>query len=468
MSGLAVEHLYRYDGPSALVDRDGGSLLRLATSGGSEEHPRFFAGRLRQPRRTAELLRALLRVVQSRWHIPPAMLARIIAQADPVVTCDDASIRFEGVSGCAGAYARVDLLDGALDGETFSRGTTNVDFGPAMAAALAKVRDRDEVDLAVGADAVELARGGETVVERKVPLPVRWLKSFCEVAAIARRLEPVHDVAGIEARRWIRALPKTPAKRPAWVVAAGRGLRLAHREPRGGGVRVAGLSRLRVLEPIVHHARRVRLYGDPATGACAVVLDLQDARFELVLSPEVWRGLSGEGQALEALARREAIAGLLPKVHAALRWEGMIDPAELGRRAGGVDAGDAGDALAALAARGLVGWDLTGGGWFHRELPFDLSLVEKLQPRLKAARKLVTDGKVTLGESGGAGGDDAPVTATVAGSGVEHRVRLGADGARCTCPWFAKHRGDRGPCKHVLATQLLAGGDGDGEEETGA
>ena len=51
------------------------------------------------------------------------------------------------------------------------------------------------------------------------------------------------------------------------------------------------------------------------------------------------------------------------------------------------------------------------------------------------------------------------VEAWVRGSGVEHRVRLSAEGARCTCPWWAKHHGDRGPCKHVLAVQLSLEGE---------
>jgi hypothetical protein len=33
-------------------------------------------------------------------------------------------------------------------------------------------------------------------------------------------------------------------------------------------------------------------------------------------------------------------------------------------------------------------------------------------------------------------------------------VRL--DPPRCSCPWWSKHPGDRGPCKHLLATQLTA------------
>ena len=30
-----------------------------------------------------------------------------------------------------------------------------------------------------------------------------------------------------------------------------------------------------------------------------------------------------------------------------------------------------------------------------------------------------------------------------------------ADGDRCTCSWYAKHRTDRGPCKHVLNVQIV-------------
>ena len=51
-----------------------------------------------------------------------------ISLADPVVTCSDDRLRFEGFSGCCGAYARVDFLPSAITGDVFGRGTTNVDF----------------------------------------------------------------------------------------------------------------------------------------------------------------------------------------------------------------------------------------------------------------------------------------------------------------------------------------------------
>ena len=97
-----------------------------------------------------------------------------------------------------------------------------------------------------------------------------------------------------------------------------------------------------------------------------------------------------------------------------------------------------------------MGFDLSEGAYFHRELPFDMALVEKLQPRLANARKLIAGGKVRAGAR-----TAEEIEVFVAGSGVEHRVRLLADDARCTCPWFAKHGTARGPCKHILAARIL-------------
>src|SRR5262249_21754409 len=147
----------------------------------------------------------------------------------------------------------------------------------------------------------KLSRGGAAVVERKVALPIRWLKGFVEVQAYQSRMEPVHEVTGVEALRFLRALPRSKMKHPAWIVASGRGLRLSQ-QPSTGGVRAGGLERLRILEGLAPHARALRIYGDAAGGTSAFELVLDTARFHLVLSPDVWRGFSGEGQALAELA----------------------------------------------------------------------------------------------------------------------------------------------------------------------
>jgi predicted nucleic acid-binding Zn finger protein len=46
-----------------------------------------------------------------------------------------------------------------------------------------------------------------------------------------------------------------------------------------------------------------------------------------------------------------------------------------------------------------------------------------------------------------------PLEALVHSAGVSYRVRELDGLMRCTCPWFARHQGERGPCKHVLAAQ---------------
>jgi len=52
------------------------------------------------------------------------MLQRLIAQRDPVITCDGEGLRFEGFSACCGVYARLDLLSSAFQAETMSPGTS--------------------------------------------------------------------------------------------------------------------------------------------------------------------------------------------------------------------------------------------------------------------------------------------------------------------------------------------------------
>jgi hypothetical protein len=117
-------------------------------------------------------------------------------------------------------------------------------------------------------------------------------------------------------------------------------------------------------------------------------------------------------------------------------------------------------ALARLGARGLVGYDLSQSAYFRRELPFDLSQIEQLQPRLMDARKLIAENGVRIALH------TADLTeAWVQGTDCVHHVKVRTDGATCTCPWYAKHPGDRGPCKHILAVQI-ASGDSDDPSRT--
>lgn len=451
MSALAYEHVFRYPFPSRIERGGAAQTLRLATfREGPDASPFFFEGRLANPRRTAELLRAVMNVVQSRFHIPAAMLGRILAEADPVVTANDDRLRFEGFSACCGAYARLDLLADAFDGEVSGRGTTNVDFNQPMLAALARVKQTDDVSLAVGADQVVLKKHASDVVEKKVKLPVRWMRGFVEVQAVQSRMRHVHRIGGVHALKFFRSLPRMKTHRRAtFVTKSGQGLRLSQVETRDG-VRVGGLERLRVLETLARNAEELDVSADELTGASGWTLTFPDCRFHLVISPEVWRGFSGEGQALEELAGADEPA--LPRVQASLKWQSVIDRDELAR-ATKLDPAAIDGALKMLGTRGLVGYDLAEEAYFHREMPFDISQVEKLQPRLIGARKLIEDEKISLQKK-----TKTSAQFQVAGSGVEHRVTIESGtevSFKCTCPWYNKHGVERGPCKHILAARIV-------------
>jgi hypothetical protein len=449
----SVSYAYSYPFPSALESIARGKHLRLATCGGIEQNPYFFKGQFVQARRSCDLLLTVSEVSRTRFYSPTEVRERMLAFADPVVTSGGDRLRFEAFSVCCGVYARVDLRENAIDGEWVGRGTTNVDFNPPMRAALISILSSDKVGLNVGTDRVEIEKGGEKFVEKKVKLPVRWLKGFVEVQAHQSRLKPVFEISGDEARKFFSSLPKqsiTSKGTVSYVVANGKGLRLSPRES-AQSVRVGAPGRLKVLEQLVRYARKVRVYGGDL-GVSGWEIFTDDASFHLVLSPDASRGFSGEGQVLSQLAKQKG-AEDLAQVRSQLQWQAKVDEDTLARSLN-VDKLLVNDALATLGTRGLVGFDLAENAYFHRELPFNMELVEELQPRLINARKLLEEGKVRISRHTG-----DQIEAYVKGSEVEHRVVISDDKSQCTCEWKAKHPQDRGACKHVLAVEIMADAD---------
>jgi hypothetical protein len=151
-------------------------------------------------------------------------------------------------------------------------------------------------------------------------------------------------------------------------------------------------------------------------------------------------------------------------VAALLAFDAHIEPSVLAEQAGlAVERVRA--ALTQLGTAGRVGYDHADAGYFHRELPYDSERAAKQNPRLRAARDLLDAGAVSWN------GD----IATVKVEAHVQRVRSAADGAlSCTCLWFAKYQGGRGPCKHILAADAYRRGErgvmdgGDAEVEMDA
>jgi hypothetical protein len=448
-----AEQVYHYLVPSSVRVGQSQTDLMLATSGGNVEdrpveHPRFFDGFLEQPEQTAVSLLGCARVARTRYYTPPGMVAAILRAADPVVTSETANLRFESFSACCGVYARLDVHAGGLDRKPAAFGTTNVDFNPPMREALAKIAGGQPVRLHVGADEVGIKTFGAQVVEQKVPMPDRWIRGFAEVQVLASGLEPLRDMSIADARPFLRSLPKS-SRHLSWAHPSGKSLRLSSL-PGAGAACLAGPERLRSLEPMLRFAKRLRVYGvdaekhdGPAASAWELVMD--DASFTVILSPEVSRGFSGEGGLLFDLSSSDAESDA-EKLLLMLGWGQPIDIARLAGAAG-LPIERTRSALMFLAAQGRVGYDLSLGAYFHRELPLRADALLKMNPRLRDALQLVADGRVHP-ETGGARVDSGD---------VDHHVTFAPDGDRCTCPWWGKHAGNRGPCKHALAARLATG-----------
>ena len=167
------------------------------------------------------------------------------------------------------------------------------------------------------------------------------------------------------------------------------------------------------------------------------VAELPGARLLVTLSPHFSRGFSGEGGLLEDLAD-DALAIEAEFLDRSLhgRWRFASDDArrDRPRSAPGRGARSAGSARTAGSAS--IPSSRCGSGASCRSRRGALA---GDPPRLRDAKRLV-DSIVWR----------APGEAEVR----NYAVRL--DPPRCTCPWWSRHPGDRGPCKHLLAAQIAA------------
>ena len=441
---LSLEQTYAYTGLSELQTVANGRRLSVASDcSGKTETREFFKGRALEPEVTAKALRGVSEIVGSRFYVPPAMLARILREADPVATVSPGAVRFEGFSSCCSTYVRLDMLDEALEADVRQNGTTNVDFGAKLRAALAQVRGNSRLEIVIGPNAVEISHDQATVIERKVPLPLRWIKGFGDVQVHMAGMRPAFSMTRTAAQRFLRSLPRSASSHCHWISLSGPTVRtMARKTP--GAVPLKGAQRLHILERLVAFATAMQVYVNDSFESTAWVLDFGSQRLSLVLNAAPWRGFSGDGGLLSLLAASndEAVAA----VRAQLNWQDRLDRPSI-TKATGLQPERIEAALARLASLGLLGFDLATGAYFHRVLPFTLDCVPSLNPRLVAARALVDDGAVELAL-------DRDL-ARVASGDVVHEVRILADGMRCTCPWYAKYKGGRGPCKHALAVEIL-------------
>lgn len=152
-----------------------------------------------------------------------------------------------------------------------------------MRDALGRIGDADVAHLSAGPDDVVLLTEDGAVIERRVPLPVRWLKGFGEVQATQQRMALSHELSQVQTRRFLSSLARTPGKGQFWAVPTGSGL-VPGRSPASGAVPIGGLERLRGLADHVRYARRLRVF--TFGGASAWEVSVEGATLHLLLSPQ--------------------------------------------------------------------------------------------------------------------------------------------------------------------------------------
>lgn len=433
---------YRYRSPSVLANREGYSLLALSAEVGGS----FFQGRIRQPRQTARALICLSRVIADRWFDAAAAADARRRMQDPIITSESGRLRFEGFSACRSLYVRVDLMPDAFEAILQTAGTTNVDFNAPLRAALARINECDALSLAVDNEAFMLVHGAEVLLERKVDLPVSWFRGLASIPVIESLCEPVCELSGAALLEFFRSLPRTGnARESHWLHPSAKGIRVA-RIPGKDAIELTGLKRLLVLQDLLSLAEKLTISCNSAREISLWTLHFPGMRLTLALSPQVWRGFSGEGASLDDLTRfvnADLDAALLSD------FEDGFVLADVAVKLG-VTVPEIRTALARLASQGQFGYDHVEARWFRRMLPGRQALFRQSNLRLARAEVWVAAGAVAVESH-----SNAQFRGRVRiDDGTVHHVAIGPEGDRCSCFWHGRFGLSRGPCSHILALRL--------------
>lgn len=435
---------YHYSGVSTYTKVKGVNSLVLAHQTEIEavnNIPCFFWGTLTDPYVTAKCWSTIAKVVRSSFGpVPPSL-------RDPIVSAGTERIRFEGFSSCNGVYVRLDMKPESIDGEFIASGTTNVDFNDPMLNALNSIQKNEKVTLAVGQQDVQVITAKTKVTEKKVTLPMRWIKGLTSVQLYLADMDLKFELNKIQTIQLFQTLPKGSVKGDFFITKRA-GKFMFSTLMTEDGLRIGGIHRLRLLEGVLAIAEKVFIYESADKQTCAMVCEFGKMQLLMAFSPDAYRGFSGEGKALEHMTENvpvEWVYGL----NSLLKSNETFDPTLLSI-AHDIDFGTMDQLTAGLSSIGLLGYDLMGRNHFYRQLPFKTERILSLNPRLKNAKKLIDNEEVQIVRK-----EPGYIEATVKGSGVQHKVVMDQQGDRCTCEWFTAYQGKRGICKHILAVKIV-------------
>ncbi|MFQ6600048.1 SWIM zinc finger family protein [Flavobacterium sp. C3NV] len=435
---------YNYKGISTYSKTKGINNLVLAHQTEIEEVnniPCFFWGSLTDPYVTAKCWTTIAKVVRSSFGpIPPSL-------RDPIVSAGSERLRFEGFSSCNGVYVRLDMKPEAIDGEFIANGTTNVDFNDPMLNALNAIQKNEKVTLAVGQQDVQVITSKAKVTEKKVTLPMRWIKGLTSVQLYLADMDIKFELNKIQTIQLFQSLPKGTVKGDFFITKRA-GKFMFSTLATADSVRIGGVQRLRLLEGILAIVDKIFIYESADKQTCAIVAEFGKMQLLMAFSPDSYRGFSGEGNVLETMTENlpiEWVYGL----NSLLKSNETFDPTMLSIE-NDIDFGTMDNLTSNLSSMGLLGYDLSEKAHFYRRLPFKTERILSLNPRLKNAKKLLANEDIEIVERRA-----DYIEAKVKGSGVVHKVIIDNNSQRCTCDWFTAYQGKRGICKHILGVKMM-------------
>nr|WP_294926301.1 SWIM zinc finger family protein [uncultured Flavobacterium sp.] len=435
---------YNYKGISTYSKTKGINNLVLAHQTEIEEVnniPCFFWGSLTDPYVTAKCWSTIAKVVRSSFGpIPPSL-------RDPIVSAGSERLRFEGFSSCNGVYVRLDMKPEAIDGEFIANGTTNVDFNDPMLNALNAIQKNEKVTLAVGQQEVQVITSKAKVTEKKVTLPMRWIKGLTSVQLYLADMDLKFELNKIQTIQLFQSLPKGVVKGDFFITKRA-GKFMFSSLATSDSVRIGGVNRLRLLEGILAIVDKIYIYESSDKQTCSVVAEFGKMQLLMAFSPDSYRGFSGEGNVLETMTENlpiEWVYGL----NSLLKSNETFDPTMLSIE-NDIDFGTMDNLTSNLSSMGLLGYDVTEKSHFYRRLPFKTERILSLNPRLKNAKKLLANEDIEIIERRA-----DYIEAKVKGSGVVHKVIIDHASQRCTCDWFTAYQGKRGICKHILGVKMM-------------
>lgn len=441
---IMIDLEYNYNAVSTIQKNNGINNLVLAHQTEIEEVnniPCFFWGSLTEPYTTAKCWSTIAKVVRSSFGPIPASLR------DPIVSAGAERLLFEGFSSCNGVYVRLDMKPEAVDGEFIASGTTNVDFNEPMLNALNAVQKNERVVLAVGQKDVQVITTKAKVIEKKVTLPMRWIKGLTSVQLYLADMDLRFEMNKLQTIQLFQGLPKGTTKGDFFISRrAGKFMFSTLSTP--DSVRIGGLQRLRLLEGILSLIEKIYVYESSDRETCAFVCEFGKMQLLMAFSPDSYRGFSGEGKALENMTQDvplEWVYGL----NSLLKSNEMFSPTMISIE-NDIDFGTMDNLTSGLSSMGLLGYDLSENAHFYRRLPFKTERILSLNPRLKNAKKIIETASLEIIEK-----RPNYLEAKVKGSGVFHKVIIDGSSQKCTCDWFTTYQGKRGICKHILAVKMM-------------